>query len=151
MIIFGRIPVGLGLDRGDDAAADFLILPCDRRLRRRPLLFVLGKDGRAILGADVIALAVELGCVVDREKDVEQLGIADIVIVECDPDRLRMAGFAAADLLVGRVDRLPAGVAAFDRFDADDVQELRLGSPEAPARQNRDFIGHVMSPLGRRR
>ena len=39
---------------------------------------VLREDRRAILRADVIALPVELGRIVRREKDIEQLGVADL-------------------------------------------------------------------------
>jgi hypothetical protein len=53
-----------------------------------------------------------------------------------------MAGVAVADLLVGRVAYVPAGIAAFDRFHADDIQEHRLGAPETPARQYRNLLGH---------
>src|SRR5687768_15771800 len=43
-----------------------------------PLLIVSGiEDGRAILGANIIALAVELGGVVGVEEDVQKLVVAD--------------------------------------------------------------------------
>ena len=54
-----------------------------------------------------------------------------------------MAGVAAADLLVGRVGDVPAGVAALDLFDPDDVEEHRFGAPKASAREDCDLFGHV--------
>src|SRR5205085_1697761 len=81
------------------------------------------------------ALAVELGWIVGCEEDVEDVAIAHLVGVEGHPDRLGMAGVAAADLLVGRVGDMAADIAALDLADADNVLEHRLGAPEAPAGQ----------------
>ena len=50
----------------------------DRRARLALLLLVLREDRRAILRADVVALAVELGRVVGREEDVEQIVVAEL-------------------------------------------------------------------------
>ena len=92
--------------------------------------------------ADVIALAIELGWVVRREEDVEQVVVAELRIVEGDADRFGMAGIAAADLLVGWVRDRSAGIAALDLLDPDDIEEHGLGAPEAPAREDCDFVGH---------
>ena len=100
------------LDGGHHPAVVVGVGALDRGPGLRFLRLVLGEDRRAILGADVIALAVELGRVVDREEDVEQVAIADLVGIEGDADRLGMAGVAAAYLLVGRIGGLPAGIAA---------------------------------------
>ena len=124
----GSIVVTIGA--GQSAAARSIAAP-----RRRLLLAARREDRRAILGADVIALAVELGRIVGGEEDVEQLVIGDRVGIEGDPDRLGMAGVAAADLPVGRVGDMAADIAALDLRDADHVLEHRLGAPEAPARQ----------------
>ena len=110
------------------------------------LALVLREDRRTILSPDVVALAIELRRVVNREEDVEQIVIAQLVIVEGDPDRLGVAGIAAADLLVGGIFGASAGVAAFDLLHAHDVEENRLGAPKAPACQHRDLFGHVTAP-----
>ena len=98
------------------------------------------------MGADVVALTVELGRVMEGEEYLQQLAIAELVSVEGNADRLGMAGIAAADLLVGRIDGLPAGIAAFDRLHSDDIEEHRLGAPETSACEHRHFIGHLLSP-----
>jgi hypothetical protein len=101
MVVLRGPPLADRLDGGHDAAAIVLIRPPDRFARLALLLCVLREDRGPILGADVIALAVELGRIVCREKDVEQVAIAQLLIVEGDADRFRVPGIAAADLLVG--------------------------------------------------
>ena len=71
VIILGRPPFALGFYRCDDAAVmgDIGARNCFASLA---LLFLaLREDRRAILGSDIIALAVELGRVVNRKEDVE--------------------------------------------------------------------------------
>src|SRR5215210_3120390 len=112
MVVLGGIPFAVGLDCSHDAAVVVGIVALDRGARLALLLVVEGEDRRAILGADVIALAVELGRVVGREKDVEQVVVAQLLIVEGDSDRFGMAGVAAANLLVRGIGEVAAGVAA---------------------------------------
>ena len=83
---------------------------------------------------DIVALAVQLGRVVRPHEHVEDFAIGDRRGVEGHPDRLGMAGGAAADLLVGRVRHRAADIAALDFAHADHVAEHRLGAPEAPSR-----------------
>ena len=84
------------------------------------LLIVQREQGSAVLGADVIALAVELRRIVGAHVDVEQVGIGHHGRIEFDPDRLGVAGVAAAHLLVGWVGHGPANIAAFHRADPGD-------------------------------
>jgi hypothetical protein len=56
VIVFGRIPFGLGLDGRDDRQVDTLLVAGDCRPRFGFLAFVLGEYRRAILRADVVAL-----------------------------------------------------------------------------------------------
>ena len=79
------------------------------------------------------------------KMDVEDVVIGDLVRIEGHPDRLGMAGVAAADLAIGRVVDMAADIAALDRADADQILEHRLGAPEASARQNRLFLSHSVS------
>jgi hypothetical protein len=69
-----------------------------------------------------------------------------LLIVEGDSDRLGMAGVTPADLLIGWICHMAAGVAAFDGPNSDDVEEHGFGAPEAPARQDCDFLCHVSAP-----
>src|SRR4030095_87116 len=57
-----------------------------------------------------------------------------------------MAGVAATDLLIGRIDGRAAGVAALDLLHPDDIEEHRLGAPEAAACQYRDLV-HIRISL----
>ena len=119
-----------------------LVGACDSGPCLAVLLGRLGEDRRAILGADVAALAIELGRVMRREIDVEQVAKGQLGGVEHDLDRLGVAGIPAAHRLVGRLGGLPAGVAAFDRLDPEQVEENRLGAPETATGQDRGFVGH---------
>src|SRR4051794_31760814 len=107
------------------------------------------EDRRAILRADIIALPVELGRVMRCEEHIEQVAIADLILVEGQPDCLGMTRVSAADLLVGRVRYGTADIAAFDLLDADHVLEYRLGAPETSACQSRDFACHPVLLLCR--
>ena len=92
---------------------------------------------------DVPTLPVQRRRIVRCEEDVEQVAVAQHVVVELDANRLGMASVAAANLLVGGIVDLAADVTAFDRVDALKVEVDRLGAPEAPAGNDCDFLGHV--------
>jgi hypothetical protein len=104
------------------------------------LCVVERKQRRAILCAHVIALAVELGRVVNGEKDVEQRGQIDRCGIECHADGFGMAGRARTDLFVRRARHAAADIAAFDSADSDHVLKHRLGAPETAA--GKDGFGH---------
>src|SRR6476646_770470 len=95
-----------------------------RRLRLR-----VGErvDRRAVLRADVISLTHALRRVVVLPEELEQLLVARLLGVEDDQDGLGVAGGAGADLLVGGVRRLAAGVADRRRVDARGLPEDALG------------------------
>ena len=82
----------------------------DHALCRGLLLGTVIEDRRAILRADVGALAVEGGRVVDREEDVEQVFERDDLGIERDLYDLGVAGGSGADVLVRRVGDAPAGI-----------------------------------------
>src|SRR6185503_20184149 len=66
-------------------------------------LGVVGVVGRgAVLAADIVALPHALGRVMALPEDAQDLLVAGLGGVEHHEDGLRMAGAAAADLLVGR-------------------------------------------------
>src|SRR4029079_17084238 len=103
VIVLRGIPVAHRFDRRDNAPAMAGVVAVDRRLRPRFLLVFLREKRRTILRADVIALPVELGRIVGGEEDVEEVVIADVLVIEGDADRFGMAGIAAAHLLVGGI------------------------------------------------
>src|SRR4051812_30234053 len=97
------------------------------------LLLLLGGPvhGRAVLGADVVALAVALGRVVRLPERPEQLLGGDALRVVRHQHSLGVAGAGRAGLLVGRVGRVAALVADRGGHDAGQLPEDALGAPEA--------------------
>src|SRR5277367_821664 len=69
------------------------------------------EDRRAVLAANIPALAVGCGGVVHTPEGLEQLLVAHLPWVEPHLDGLGVAGVAAADLLVAWVDTIAARVA----------------------------------------
>ena len=108
----------------------------DRGFGFGALRIVKREQRSAVLGADIAALAVELGRIVRGKVDVEQVGETDHRRVESHGNRLGMAGLAAAYFLVSRVGTSPADIAALDRAHPVKAAKHRLGAPETSARQN---------------
>jgi hypothetical protein len=122
-----------GLERNDfggDRLAEFYLLRLLGGHGEPLLLRSFVEDDRAILRADVGALLVEGGRIMDVPKNIEQLLIGDFRRVVGDPDDFGVAGLVAADILVGRVHGMAAGVAADDVGDSTEFFEERLGAPE---------------------
>ena len=142
MIVLGDVEGRSGDDLGDDGIIEDLLLRKggDHVLGDRLLVRRVVEDRRPVLGADVMALAVERRRVVDREEDLEQLAVGDDVGIERDAHRLGVAGAARADRLIGRIRVLPADVAGLDRLDALHPVIDRLQAPEAPAGQRGYFF-----------
>ena len=150
MVVLGVVegPGGLDLGRHRVLAGgpQRLVVGVAGHLRRR-LLGVVGEvDARAVLGADVVALAHALGRVVLLEEDLQQVGVGDLLRVEGDQHRLGVAGLRRADLLVGRVRGGPVLVADRRRVDAVEFPEQPLRAPEAAEREVGD-----LDPLRERR
>jgi hypothetical protein len=72
----------------------------DQRLRGGALLVGGEVDAAAVLRADVVALAVQRGRVVDHEEDFEHLACADERRVVFELHHLVAAGGAGAHVLV---------------------------------------------------
>ena len=100
-----------------------------------------GEDGGAVLGADIVALAVEGGGIVDGEEDVQQVGVGDAGRVKGDPHNLGMTGATGADLLVAGVGGGAAGITRDDIRDADHLVENRFKAPEAAASKDGSLKG----------
>ena len=71
----------------------------DRVLGDPPLLVAGVEDRRPVAGADVVALPVERGRVVDLEEELQQVPVGDLLRVEDDLDGLGVGAVVA----VGRV------------------------------------------------
>src|SRR5690606_39732083 len=121
MVVLGGIPLCRSLDCGDRAAAVFGVPARDGRFGFGTLTVVQRKDRAAVLGADIVALAVELRRVVGAHEDVEYLAVRNDRGIVSYPDRFGVAGRAAADLPVCRAGHRPADIAAFDLHNSDDV------------------------------
>src|SRR6266851_5179386 len=102
----------------------------------------MAEDRRAVLAAEIEALAVAGGRIVDPPERLEQSRVADLARVEPHLDRLGVAGAAPADPLVGGVGHMPAGVAGGGRQHAVDLAEGRLNAPEASCGE-----GRALGPL----
>src|SRR5512139_574331 len=107
----------------------------------------MAENRRAVLSADVVALAVELGRVVQREEHLQQVAVRNHVWVEAHLHHLGVAGVAVADVLVGRVLRVAPHVAGDGGFDAAQAVEHRFEAPEAAAGEGGDFTWHGIAPL----
>ena len=101
------------------------------------------EDRRAVLRADVEALAVAAPRVVLAPEGLEQLLVGDLRRVERDLDGLGMPRAVAADLAVGRIRRVPAGVADARVDNAGQRAERGLDAPEA-ARREGGLLGHTV-------
>ena len=126
----------------------------DRVLGDPLLLLVEVEDRRAVGGADVVALAVAGGRVVDLEEELQQVAVARPGRVEDDLDRLGVAGVVA----VGRVGVLAAGVADPGRDDAGLLADEVLHAPEAATCEHcllrgpgLEGLGHCRSSVARGR
>src|SRR5690606_37186442 len=102
-------------------------------------LLALEEDRGAVLRADVVALTVLGGGVVDGEEDPQQVAVADDLWVEGHLHHLGVAGLAGAHLLVGGVGYVAAGVARLDALHALELVVDRLEATEAAARQGGDL------------
>src|SRR5580692_434201 len=89
------------------------------------------EDLRAVLPAEVEALAVAGGRIVDSPERLEQFRVADLGRVEPYLDRLGVAGAVPADPFVAGVGDVAAGVAHSSLQHPVDLAEGRLHPPEA--------------------
>src|SRR5207244_1796525 len=148
VIVFRRIEHGERRELGDDRLVPyFLALQLgDDFLRGRELLLRVVEDHGAILCADVAALPVEGGGIVDREQHAEQVAIRDDVGVERDLCDFGVAGRSAAHLLVRGVRPLSTRVTAHDLFDSAKLTKRGIETPEATAPKRGELAHFVRSP-----
>ena len=131
MVFFGA-PEGLGRrDLGDDGPGEPRLRSIARGFRFGFLLGRMEEDGRAVLRADVRSLPVQSGRVVIIPEDFEQVVIVDDLGIEGDLDYFGMAGAICADVFIGGVIELAAGVPDLRGFDARQTPELGFDAPKA--------------------
>ncbi|KAI3473737.1 hypothetical protein Pfo_031621, partial [Paulownia fortunei] len=119
------------LDRRHDPAVPDVRSALHRVLEQRSLLVVRREHRRAVLGADVRALAVQLPRVVEREEDVEDDVGGDDRLVEGHRDRLGVTGRTGADRFVRRVLDHAAGVARHHVLHTLQRAVHRVEAPES--------------------
>jgi hypothetical protein len=95
-------------------------------------------DRRAIAGADVVALAVLGGRIVDLEEELQDLAEAGLRRVERDLDRFGMGAVVA----VGGVGHVAAGVADAGPDHAGQAADQVLHAPEAAPGEHGLLYGH---------
>src|SRR3546814_12936216 len=106
---------------------------CSSYLLGDPLLLLVEiVDCRAVGQADVVALAVLRGGIVDLEEELQDPPVADLLGIEDDLDALGMGAVVA----VGRVRHVAAGIADAGRDDAGQLADQVLHAPEAATGQN---------------
>src|SRR5581483_1595468 len=99
------------------------------------------EDRGAVLRADVVALAVGRGGIVDGEKYLQQLAIRDDRRIVGDAHHLGVACVALAHARVSRVRRISARVARLDADHALESVVYRFQAPETAACERRNFPG----------
>ena len=126
-----------GRDRAVAGGREHLLVGVERLFGGGALVIAVVEDQRAVLGADVGALAHALRGVVPLPEQLQQVLVAGLGGVVGDEHDLGVAGAGAADLLVGGVGRRAAGVAHRGRVDAVGFPEDPLGAPEAAHAEDR--------------
>jgi len=143
VVVFGGVEGFEGDDFGDDGVGPqvlgFQVL--DSFFGDGFLLLGVVEDGGAVLGADVVALAVEGGGVVDGEEDVQEDSVGDMSGVKGDAHDLGVTGVPGADLLVGGINVGTAGITGDDISYACDLVEDGFEAPEATAGEDCDLKG----------
>src|ERR687896_1409225 len=144
--------LGLGLPEGDDLAdlGPHLAGPQargvdvgDRVLGDPALLVARIEDLRAIVRAEIVALAVLGRGVVDLKEELEDVAVGDALGVEDDLDGLGVTGMVA----VGGVLFVPAGVSDAGREDPVAAAQQLLDAPEAAAGKDRGLGVVTHCPL----
>src|SRR3954451_8450733 len=153
VVVLGVVELAKGRDLGRDLAVAGLAQALGERGLRalRGLALGLGavEDGRAVLGAHVVALAHALGRVVVLPEELEHLLVAGLGGVEDGEHGLGVAGPRRADLLIAGVLRVAAGVADRGGPHPVGLPEDALGAPEA-AHADDDLL-EALGPRGRQR
>src|SRR5579884_576440 len=106
------------------------------------------EDGRAILGANVVALTVQGSRVVCVPEDVEQSFIGDGRGVVGDLNGFGGSSFTCADHFICGIWHLRSGVSWHHRLHAFETFKNGFGTPETPSGKGRGFqLGHELPSL----
>ena len=139
MLFLGDEEVDWLFERGDDRLVVDVAHVGDHGFGLGPLCLGKGHDAGAILCTDVVALTIELGWVVNREKNLEEGFEGDNGWVELHFHHLGVARGAAAHRLVGWVRVVAAGVGREGGLNAVDLFVGAFNAPEASAANDHSF------------
>lgn len=133
VVVFGFVKGACFFELGDDGVAENVVL--GELVHEGPgglfFFFVVVEDDGAVLGAHVRALSVEGGGVVDGEKDLQEILVADEVGIVGDLNDFGVAGTSAGHFAVGGVGGVAALVAGHHVGDAFEFFEEGFEAPEA--------------------
>ena len=141
MIGFRGIEIDRRNNLGDDGALETsgLIEALFDTFGGSFLFFGMIENGGAVLGADVVVLAIRCGGIVHAKEVIENGLVADFGWIENDLNRFGMPCRPGADLFVCGVGSAAAGV-THRRFDySRDLLEDFFHPPEATAGYSGDF------------
>src|SRR5262245_24104530 len=140
MVGFGFVKRFHRLERRYDRTAKdvrFVEL-ADIRFSDPALVVVSIENGRSVLTADVVTLAVQLRWVVCHRKEyLEQLSKRQLGRVEFDRDGLGMIRLTAATDLIAHGIGRSSGVSGFHRDDAVQLAVNGFNTPKASSGKNR--------------
>jgi len=115
----------------------------DHGLSLSSLFFSERHDAGPVLGADVVALAVELGRVMDGEEDLEQGFVRDDGGVKLHLDHFGMSGCSAADRLIGRMGVVATRISGKGRLNAVNLFVGAFDAPKASSTNDHAFHGNA--------
>ena len=140
MVTFSRVEFSEWLKSGDDwfGPATGGVDEVDHELGGGPFGGRRVKDGRAIGVADVVALAIERGWIVNLEKEIEDSGMTGDVGVVSDLQCLGVTGV----MLVSGVVITAAGVASFGVDNTWLRTKKFFEAPEAAASEDDNLFIH---------
>src|ERR1700733_5722987 len=101
----------------------------DQLLRDLFLIVIEIENGRTIGGADIVALAVSRGGIVDLEKELQQLAIRKFLRIKDDLDALGMRPMVA----IGGIGDIAAGITDRYRNHSRKLADQLLHTPKTPA------------------
>ena len=116
----------------------------DERFGLLLLGVIVREDGRPVLGADIRPLTVELGRIVNRKQDFQQVDVLDDALIVLDLDDLGVARVARTDPPIARIVGVAASVARRDFVDASQLFKWGFDTPETAAAKRCLRCGHTL-------
>src|SRR5260370_14578088 len=142
MIILGWPEVGRWNNLRDDRTRPLRLRFHFRALGDLALLLVVVEDRGTVLRPAIVSLLIHRRRIVESEEKLQDLVVADLLRIEFDLDRLRVACAAGFHIFVPRIRERAAGVADVRVDHAVELPDHLLHAPEASAGE-RGLLGHL--------